>query len=393
MALESDLMQVDQERLFGWRMGRLQREMQREDVDLLMLVSPISLRYAIGYRNYALFQSHIPTTYLFLFQDASPVLFNAYQQATPGIECRVGRAISFFDGGDSLDWYADKLVGDMLESLVSAGCSGRKVAIEYVNPSVTLAANNKELEVIDGVRISERARTIKNVDEIHCIRHAMAVAERGAAAISDALQPGVSELELWALLNYTNCVNDGDWHDGRALVSGPRINPWYQEASPRKLASGDLLGFDTDMIGPNGYFADLSRTLHCGPKAPTKRQKQLYQLAYAEIEHNLNLVRPGMTFQEFQELAYPVEEEFHENAYTCLLHGVGMTDEYPRINPGFRGENPYEGELEVGMVVCVESYMGAVGESNGVKLEQQVVVTENGYDLITQFPFEEKLLG
>ncbi len=391
--MSRDLSDLDSERLTNWRVERLRQEMTREEIDLLMLVSPISLRYAIGYRNYALFQSHIPTTYLFLFQDASPVLFNAYQQETSGIACRTGRAISFFDGGDNLDEQARALVEDMIDSLSAAGCAGRKVAIEYVNPSITLAANKSGLDIADGVRICERARTIKNVDEIFCIRHAMAVAECGATAISEALRPGVSELELWALLNYTNCVNDGDWHDGRALVSGPRTNPWYQEASPRKVESGDLLGFDTDMIGPHGYFADLSRTLHCGPAQPTKRQKQLYQLAHAEIEHNLKLVRPGMSFERFRELAYPVEEEFHENAYTCLLHGVGMTDEYPRINPSFRGKNPYDGVLEAGMVVCVESYMGATGESNGVKLEQQVVITEDGHELITQFPFDEKLMG
>ena len=84
-------------------------------------------------------------------------------------------------------------------------------------------------------------------------------------------------------LNYINVANDGDWHDGRMLASGPRTNPWCQEASPRRAESGDLVGVDTDMVGPSGYFADVSRTFHCGPARPTRRQKEPYRLAVEEI--------------------------------------------------------------------------------------------------------------
>ena len=112
-----------------------------------------------------------------------------------------------------------------------------------------------------------------------------------------------------------------------SFVNGERL------VAPRTLNPGDLVGFDTDMIGPFGYFADISRTVHCGPARPTRRQRELYQLAVDEITHNLQLIRPGLRFSEFQELAYPVPEEFQAQAYTCAVHAVGMCDEYPRINP------------------------------------------------------------
>ncbi|GIS88599.1 MAG: hypothetical protein CM1200mP18_13090 [Gammaproteobacteria bacterium] len=60
----------------------------------------------------------------------------------------------------------------------------------------------------------------------------------------------MTEAQLWGLLNYANLANNGDWHDGRMLASGPRINPWMQEATLRRVESGDLVGFDTDMVGP-----------------------------------------------------------------------------------------------------------------------------------------------
>ncbi|MFQ5610280.1 MAG: M24 family metallopeptidase, partial [Woeseiaceae bacterium] len=75
--------------------------------------------------------------------------------------------------------------------------------------------------------------------------------------------------------------------------SGDRINPWLQEASQRAIESGDLVGFDKDMVGPKGYFCDISRTFHCGPAVPTRRQKEIYRMAYDEVQHDLALVRPG----------------------------------------------------------------------------------------------------
>jgi len=104
------------------------------------------------------------------------------------------------------------------------------------------------------------------------------------------------------------------------------------------------------------------------------------------------LVKPGIKFSEFQQLSYRTDEIYHENVYPCILHAVGMTDEYPRINPVFKGPNPYDGVFEAGMVLCIESYIGAVGERDGVKLEQQVLVTDSGYELLTNYPFEEELL-
>ena len=85
-------------------------------------------------------------------------------------------------------------------------------------------------------------------------------------------------------------------------------------------------------------------------------------------------------------------EEFQERAYVCVIHAVGMCDEYPRINPIFRGPTPYDGTIEAGMVICVESYMGAVGERDGIKLEQQVLVTETGTEPLSTYPWEEALL-
>lgn len=390
--LYGDLPEIDFGRLQAYRMERIRASLKKSGASLCVLVSPISLRYAVDYRAYALFQSHIPTTYVFIPVEGPVILHGAYGPPPSVDEVREARPISFFDGGDELPEGARLLADDLDRYLSEIGSDNRRIAVEYVNPSLTQALMQRGFDVIDGVNISEEARVIKNEDEIACIRHAVAVAELGITKLKEALKPGISEAQLWALLNYTNLANNGDWHDGRMLASGPRTNPWCQEASERRIESGDLVGFDTDMIGPYGYFADISRTFHCGPDRPTKRQKQLYRYAAEEIEHNLGLIRPGITFSEFQQRAKTMPEEFHQNAYTCTIHGVGMCDEYPKVTPVFRGPNFYDGTLETGMVICVESYVGGEDDREGVKLEQQVLVTEDGYEMLSHYPLEESLL-
>ncbi|MEM1298152.1 MAG: Xaa-Pro peptidase family protein [Pseudomonadota bacterium] len=383
---------IDRDRLHAYRSGRLRAELEAAGAAMVVLFNPLSLRYAIDYRTYGLFQSRVPNTYLFFPLDGPLIMHGAYGVPEHCTESRTGRATNVFDGGPDLAEEARLFADDVVRYLAEIGCDNRRVAIEMVNPSITQALLQRGIEVIDGMAIAEMARVIKNEDEIECIRWAVAVAEHGIAKVHEAMRPGVSEQQLWGLLNYANLANDGDWHDGRMLCSGPRTNPWLQEASPRRIEAGDLVAFDTDMVGPMGYFADISRTFFCGPGQPTKRQKELYRLAVAEVEYNKTLMRPGARFADIQAQAFDVPEEFHEQAYPCLAHAVGMCDEYPRINYRFRGPQPYDGELAAGMVICVESYMGAVGERDGVKYEEQVLITEDGCEQLSTFPLDAALL-
>lgn len=371
---------------------RLREQMRVAGVDVHVMVNPVSLRYAVDYSTYALYQSRIPTTYLVISLAGPTIIYGGYAESPLIDRAEPANHISFFDAGDNLADNARLFAAELIRYLKEIGSENLRVSIEYVNPSVTQACLQRGLEVVDGIAISEKARLIKSKEEVDCIKWAIEVAQLGVSKVRQSLRPGVTELQLWGLLNYTTLANHGEWHDGRMLASGPRINPWYQEATQRAIMSGDLVGLDTDMVGPKGYFCDISRTFHCGPARPTRRQKEIYRLAYQEVQHNLGLIRPGISFREIQQHSFQIPEEYQDNAYTCIVHGVGMSDEYPKINPAHRGENPYDGYLEAGMVLAVESYMGPAGERDGVKLEEQILVTENGFEMLSTFPFENELL-
>jgi Xaa-Pro aminopeptidase len=225
------------------------------------------------------------------------------------------------------------------------------------------------------------------------MNYSLGVAEIAMARMRAALQPGLTENELFAVLNHTNIAMGGEWIDARMLTSGDRTNPWLQESSDRRIRPGELVAFDADMVGPFGYCADVSRTFFCGPGRPTDAQRKLYKLAYEEIQHNVSLVKAGVAFRELTEKAYRQADEYIPNRYMLLAHGIGLCDEYPSIY--YRQDADkygFDGVLEENMTICIESYVGAVGGREGVKLEHQVLVTAKGHEILSKFPFEEELL-
>jgi Xaa-Pro aminopeptidase len=217
----------------------------------------------------------------------------------------------------------------------------------------------------------------------------ISVCEAGMWRMYENSLPGRTENQIWAELHYENIRNGGEWLETRLLAAGRRTNPWFQESSAHTAQTGDLLAFDTDLIGPYGYCADLSRTWTIGHTPATAEQRALYRLAREQIDHNLALLRPGLTFAEFNAKSWRIPDQFVANRYPAAIHGVGLCDEYPLVpaHPDFPGS--YDGTFEEGMVVCVESYIGAEGGKEGVKLEIQVLIGKDGTRRLDTFPFED----
>ena len=101
-----------------------------------------------------------------------------------------------------------------------------------------------------------------------------------------------------------------------------------------------------------------------------------------------------MSFREYAEIAWRIPDEFLANRYGLLVHGVGMADEYPDVYHLVDHEaQAYPGRFEENMIICVESYIGAEGGAEGVKLEEEVLLTADGVQVLSTFPFEDALLA
>ena len=153
-----------------------------------------------------------------------------------------------------------------------------------MKPAVT-ALNKAGIEVVDAKLILEQARVIKSPEELTCMKAALEVAEIGVAKMREELKPGMTEDELWSILHKTNIEHGGEWIECRILSSGERTNPWMQESSNKVMQTGEIVAFDTDMVGPYGYCADISRSYVVGHKF-NDQQKKLYSMAMEQIDHN-----------------------------------------------------------------------------------------------------------
>lgn len=391
--------QLDMRRLREYRLQRLREQIVKQDMAAVVLSSPLSIRYASGARNCPLYSTHILSAYLFVPAQGPVILFDheSGQRRGDGLEtideCRPGFPLSYFFGGSRINEWMEKWANEMADLVNQHGGGNRRLGIERFGTRAPGAFEGLKIEVVDATDVIEAARNIKSPEEILCMNHAIAVAETGMWRMHEALTPGMSEIELWSLLWQANIEHGGDWIECRLLSAGDRTNPWLQEASGRLIRPGELVAFDTDLIGPFGYSADISRTYLCGTK-PTPYQKELYQRAYDEIHHNFELMQPGMTFKEITEKSFRQPDQFIATRYPVVAHGIGMSDEWPAIfYPQDYAEAGYDGVLEPGMSMCVESYVGEQGGCEGVKLEQQILITENGYKLLTRFPFEEEFLS
>jgi Xaa-Pro aminopeptidase len=376
---------IDQVAMRGYRLARLRAELSKRDYAGALLADPMNIRYATGARNMVLWTLHAPGRYVFVATDGPVVLFEfpACLHVGRGFETvdqlRAGISWFYMFSGPRTAEKAARWAGEVAALMHDHAGDNRRLAIDRCEPwgAVKLAAHG--IQLFDAQEPLEQARCIKSTQEIECARLSMDVCDIAIQRLRAALKPKLTENQIWSTLHDTNIAHDGEYIDCRLLASGPRTNPWFQECGNRVVEAGELLSFDTDLIGPLGAMADISRTFVCPGQPPTSSQRQLYSLAQEQVLHNMALLKPGLAFDEFAAKSWRVPAKYYANRYMVLVHGVGLADEYPVVlYAGDQEKEGYEGHFAENMVVSVESYLGAEGGDEGIKLEEQVLITTNG---------------
>ena len=397
-AMEFSDAPVDLDKVRGYRLQRLRTKMAEFEVAGLLLFNQINTRYAVDATNMQIWCSHYETRCVFVALDGPVVLFDFsnYPHLAEGIptidEYRVLPAFYFFGAGNRGQEFVKDFAVQIADLMKNHGGGNRRLAVDSLSHTGCDALRSKGLTLVEGEQITETARAVKSKEELILMQASMDVCEAGIRSMHEALEPGISENALWAKLHETNIRLGGEWIETRLLSSGPRTNPWFRECSMRPLEKGDMVSFDTDLIGPYGYCSDISRAWVCGDK-PTEEQHRLYANAFEQIEHNISVLKAGMSFREVSEKCWSIPDEFLSHRYSTLIHGVGLADEYPNIKHwnDFEAKG-YDGLIEPGMVLCVESFIGTDEGREGVKLEEQVVVTETGVERQSSYPFETEML-
>ncbi|AVZ17451.1 aminopeptidase P family protein [Pseudomonas aeruginosa] len=382
-----------------YRLRRIREQLVARDLGGALIFDPLNIRYVTDTTNMQVWTAHNPARACFVSAAGYVVLWDFHgcdhlSAHLPLInELRSGASFFYFESGDRTEEHARKFAAQVDDLLRQHAGSNRRLAVDKIEMAGLRALQGLGIEVLNGQEVTEFARSIKGPDEIKAMRCAIASCEASIAVMRKELRAGATENDVWAVLHAENIRRGGEWIETRILSSGPRTNPWFQESGPRVISDGDLLSFDTDLISVYGVCVDISRSWICGGGEPTAEQKRLYRIAYEHITTNATLVKPGVRFSELTEKAHRLPEEFRAQRYGVIFHGVGLCDEYPSIRyPEDFESYGYEGELQAGMALCVEAYVGAVGGRDGIKLENQILVTDDGFENLTSYPFEDSFL-
>ncbi|SLN41061.1 putative peptidase [Pseudoruegeria aquimaris] len=385
-------------RRFRW--ARLTRHVVERDYGGLLMFDPLNIRYATDSTNMQLWNTHNPFRAVLLCADGYMVIWD-YKNApflsgfNPLVrEARSGADLFYFDRGDRIDIAADVFSNEVRLLIEAHGGGNMRLAVDKPMIHGLRALEAQGFTVMPGEEVTEKSRSIKGPEEIRAMRCASHACEIAVAEMEAACAPGLSEDEVWAVLHAENIKRGGEWIETRLLASGPRTNPWFQECGPRVIRNNEIVAFDTDLIGSYGICVDISRTWWVGDRAPRPDMIAAMQHAHEHIMTNMEMLAPGVAMRDLTFNSHRLAPEYQKQKYGCLMHGVGLCDEWPLIAyPDKFVEGAFDYQLEPGMVLCVEALVSPEGGDFSIKLEDQVLITETGYENLTRYPFDQRLMG
>ncbi|MFB6072063.1 MAG: M24 family metallopeptidase [Halobacterium sp.] len=395
---------IDVRRLREQRRERVLDRMADRDVGALLLLDDPNVRYATGL---AMTGGSGADHYTLLLADGTVVHFDTADHATnqryncpwlddvryacPGLG-NVPRA----SGRESARKF---LLGTMADTVVDAledyDALDRAVSVDVEHAGLRDALESRGVDVRPGVAadVLHDARQVKTRDEIECLRTVAAICEAGFQAIKDAARPGMRESEVWGEAVRELWRHGATVHGGY-LTSGPNTWPKHQaNTTDRVLRPGDLLYADFYNVAFLGYRSCYYRTFSLGE--PTDAQLDAYETARDNLYDVIERLEPGATTDEvaagFPDMAgehadYYGADEHWQLTTNHWAHGLGLQlYEVPLVWRGVSPDHPIE--IEPGMAMAVETQEPA--DRQGVRVEEMVVVREDGPEVLSQWPVAE----
>jgi Xaa-Pro aminopeptidase len=269
------------------------------------------------------------------------------------------------------------------------GLAGEPVGVDVVEMPVLRALEREGLTIVDGHGFMQEVRSIKTADEVALLDHAAGLVDGAYDELYRYLRPGIRENDCVALVNRYLYENGSDEVEAVNSISGERCSPHPHVFSDRLIRPGDTAYFDI-IHAYNGYRTCYYRTLNVGNS--NAAQREAYRRAREFMDNAIAEIRPGSTsadvvqhFPAAQEFGFATEEEAFGLQY---CHGIGLSNwERPLMSRYHSFEHPVE--LKEGMVFAIETYWPTPDGSAAARIEEEVVVTADGCELLTRFPADQ----
>jgi Xaa-Pro aminopeptidase len=288
---------------------------------------------------------------------------------------------------------AEELARKIASELSERGLLGAPLGVDIAEMPVLLALQRAGIEVVDGQQLFLEARRIKTKDEISLLTQACSMVDAAYDELYGFLRPGVKENECVGLVSKVLYDLGSEYVEGVNAISGERCSPHPHVYSDRVIRPGDPAFFDI-LHSHMGYRTCYYRCFAVGSASPVMRDAYVRCREY--MDRAIAAVRPGATTADIVSL-WPRAEEFgfaNEEAAFALQygHGVGLSIwEKPIFSRLVSLDHPEI--LEEGMVFALETYWPAKDGWSAARIEEEVVVTADGCQVITKFPAEELLVA
>ena len=395
---------IDIDAMRSQRLGRLAAKLEESELGALLSFDFANIRYMTS--------THIGTwamdkliRFALLPRGGQPIIWDFgsaarhHQLYCPWLDDEDGTSrsrpgISTLRGAFHPDaGIADEVARKIRLELDERGLAGAPLGVDVIEPPVLFALQRAGLTVVDGQQLFLDARRVKTRDEIALLTQACSMVDAAYESLYDFLRPGVKENECVGLVSKTLYDLGSEYVEGVNAISGERCSPHPHVYSDRIVRPGDPAFFDI-LHSYQGYRTCYYRTFAVG--SASRAQRDAYRRCREYIDEAIARVRPGATTADVV-AAWPAATEFgfasEEAAFGLQFgHGVGLSIwEKPIFSRMVSFDHPEV--LEEGMVFALETYWPGSDGWSAARIEEELVVTATGCEVITKFPAEELLIA
>jgi Xaa-Pro aminopeptidase len=387
---------VDFGRLRAYRLARAREALEASELGALLVFDVNNIRYLTS-TMIGEWSRDKMTRYALLTRNGEPMVWDFgsaarhHQLYAPWLHpenCRAGMLGLRGAIAPEVGLF-ERAVAEIKSILTEHGVAEAPIGLDIVEPPFLFELQRAGLKVADGQQVMLDARGVKSTDEIHLLSQAAAMVDGAYQQIAEALKPGVRENDIVALANKYLYEQGSDDVEAINAVSGERCNPHPHNFTDRLIRPGDTCFFDI-IQSYNGYRTCYYRTLNVG--SATSSQRDAYIKAREWIDAAIELVRPGQTTDVIAK-AWPKATEFgFATEMDCFGlqfgHGLGLgLHERPIISRLNSIDHP--AEIFEGMVFALETYCPATDGFSAARIEEEILVTEDGAKVLTLFPAQE----
>jgi Xaa-Pro aminopeptidase len=387
---------VDYRRLHKYRIGRVRQALENFELGALITFDVNNIRY-ITSTKIGEWERDKLSRWALLTRGGEPILWDFGSAAVhhklfcPWLEPEnmraglVGLRGTVHPDFGLMERHAKEIYGLLKE----AGVEKMPIGIDIIEPPMMFQLQKLGLEIVDGQQTMLEAREIKNVDEIALLNRAAAMVDGAYDLINEKLRPGVRENDLVAEVNKFLYTHGSDDVEAINAISGERCNPHPHNFTDRMIRPGDQAFFDI-LQSFMGYRTCYYRTFNVG--RATDAQRDAHKKAREWLDNAMARIKPGASTAHICE-AFPKAGEFgfpdEMSAFGLqFAHGLGLAlHERPIISHVVSLDHPTE--IKEGMVFAIETYCPATDGYSAARIEEEVVVTDKGYRVISLFPAEE----